>query len=175
MTILLQPYPPSKIEELRLPAPETSIRMHHPVRPGSLGRSVRALWVPALLVAALAASACSDNSTPSGPTGPPPTAVTETFDGTLTVNGAVTQPFVVGTAGTVVVRLAALEPADAVIGVSIGTWNGVTCQIVIANDNATSGASATGNATATGNYCVRVYDVGKLTQATGYQITVTHF
>ena len=56
-----------------------------------------------------------------------------------------------------------------------GTWNGVTCQIVIANDNATSGASATGNATATGNYCVRVYDVGKLTQSVGYQVTVTHF
>jgi len=74
-----------------------------------------------------------------------------------------------------VLRLAALEPADAVIGVSIGTWNGVTCQIVIANDNATSGASATGNATATGNYCVRVYDVGKLTRAAGYQITLIHF
>ena len=149
--------------------------MHHPARPGSQGRSVRALWVPALLLIALTASACSDNSTPSGPTAPTPTAVTETFDGTLTVNGAVTQPFAVGTAGTVVVRLVALEPADAVIGVSIGTWNGVTCQIVIANDNATSGASATGNATATGNYCVRVYDVGKLTQSVGYQVTVTHF
>jgi len=149
--------------------------MHHPARPGSQGRSVRALWVPALLLIALTASACSDNSTPSGPTAPTPTAVTETFDGTLTVNGAVTQPFAVGTAGTVVVRLAALEPADAVIGVSIGTWNGVACQIVIANDNATSGASATGNATATGNYCVRVYDVGKLTQSVGYQVTVTHF
>ena len=149
--------------------------MHHPARPGSQGRSVRALWVPALLLIALTASACSDNSTPSGPTAPTPTAVTETFDGTLTVNGAVTQPFAVGTAGTVVVRLAALEPADAVIGVSIGTWNGVACQIVIANDNATSGASATGNATATGNYCVRVYDVGKLTRSAGYQITVTHF
>ena len=149
--------------------------MQYPARPGSRNRFVGALWVPALLVAALAASACSDNSAPSGPTGPPPTAVTETFDGTLTVNGAATQPFVVGTAGTVVVRIAALEPADAVIGVSIGTWNGVTCQIVIANDNATNGASATGNATSTGNYCVRVYDVGKLTRSVGYQITVTHF
>ena len=149
--------------------------MHHPSRPGFRDRSARALWLPAVLLAALAAGACSDNSTPSGPTAPAPTAITETFDGTLTVNGAITQPFVVGTAGTVVVRLAALEPVDAVIGVSIGTWNGVTCQIVIANDNATSGASATGNATSTGNYCVRVYDVGKLTRPAGYQISVTHF
>jgi hypothetical protein len=149
--------------------------MHHPSRPGLRDRFARAIWVPAVLLAALAASGCSGSSTPSGPTGPPPTAVTETFDGTLTVNGAVTQPFVVGTAGTVQLQLAALEPADAVIGVGIGTWNGVSCQIVIANDNATSGASAIGNATATGNYCVRVYDAGKLTRSVGYQITVTHF
>ena len=149
--------------------------MHHPACPGFRDRFARTLWVPAVLLVALAASACSDNSAPSGPTAPPPTAITETFDGTLTVNGAVTQPFVVGTAGTVVVQLAALEPADAVIGVSIGTWNGVTCQIVIANDSATSGASATGNAMSTGNYCVRVYDVGKLTRAAGYQITLIHF
>ncbi len=146
---------------------------------------MRALWMPALLLAALTASACGSNSTPSGPTGPPPTAVTDTFDGTLTVNGAVTQPFVVGTAGTVVVRLAALEPPTYVvngetlnttIGVGIGTWNGVSCQIVIANDHAIVGASATGNATATGNYCVRVYDAdGKLPQSVNYQITLTHF
>ena len=149
--------------------------MHHPAHPALRGRSARALWVPALLVAGLAAGACSNSSTPSGPTAPAPTPVTETFDGTLTINGAVTQPFVVSTAGTVVLRLATLEPADAVIGVGIGTWNGVSCQIVIANDNATSGASATGNATATGNYCVRVYDVGKLTKSAAYQLTITHF
>ena len=63
------------------------------------------------------------------------------------------------------VPLAALDPADAVIGVSIGTWNGDhPARLVIANDNATNGASVTGHATATGNYCVRVYDVGKLTR-----------
>jgi len=93
----------------------------------------------------------------------------------VTVNGAVTQPFVVLTAGSVVARIAALEPTDAVVGLSIGSWNGVACQIVLANDNAANGASVTGTATVTGNYCVRVYDVGKLTQAAGYQITVTHF
>jgi len=175
MKILLQQYPPSKIEGLRLPAQETPIRMPYPVRPEARGRSARVLWTPLLLLAAIAATACSDNNSPTVPTGPAPTAITETFDGTVTVNGAVTQPFVVLTAGSVVARIAALEPTDAVVGLSIGSWNGVACQIVLANDNAANGASVTGTATVTGNYCVRVYDVGKLTQTAGYQITVTHF
>ena len=149
--------------------------MQHSVRPGFRGRSARALWAPVLVFAAFAAGACGDDSSTDLPTAPTPIAVTETFEGRLTVNGAVTQPFVVGTAGTVTARVAALEPAEATIGLSIGTWNGVTCQIVLANDNATVGASVTGSATSTGNYCVRVYDVGKLTAAVSYQITVTHF
>jgi hypothetical protein len=176
MKILLQQYPPSKIEGLRLPAQETPIRMHHPARLGYRGRSVRALWVPVLLAATVAASACSDDPDPgNNPSAPTPTAITETFEGTVTVNGANTHPFIVLTAGTVVARVTALEPAEAVIGLSIGTWNGATCSVVLANDNATTNASVTGSATTTGNYCARVYDVGKLTAAVPYQITVTHF
>ena len=93
----------------------------------------------------------------------------------MTVNGAVTQPFVVLTAGTRRGQTRRPRADRRRVGLSIGTWNGVACQIVLANDNAASGASVTGTATVTGNYCVRVYDVGKLTQAAGYQITVTHF
>jgi len=96
----------------------------------------------------------------------------------VTINGASTQPFVVQRAGTVVAALTALDPAATVIGLSLGTWNGVACAIgsgALANDAATLGVSITGSATATGNYCVRVYDVGKLTQAAAYQLTITHF
>jgi hypothetical protein len=152
--------------------------MHHPARPGSRGRSARLLWAPVLLLAAATFSGCGDDQVTDPTDQTPPVAVTETFEGTVTINGAITQPFVVQTAGTVSARLSALEPADAVIGLSIGTWNGVTCAIgagALANDNATVGSTVTGSATATGNYCARVYDVGKLTQATGFQITVTHF
>jgi hypothetical protein len=152
--------------------------MPHPPRPGVWGRSARLFWAPVLLLAAAAASGCGDDlvTDPSDQT--PPTAVTETFEGTLTVNGAITQPFVVQTAGTVSAQLSALEPTDATIGLSIGTWNGVTCAIgagALANDNATVGSTVTGSATATGNYCARVYDVGKLTGPANYQIIVTHF
>jgi hypothetical protein len=33
----------------------------------------------------------------------------------------------------------------------------------------------TGTAQQTGNFCVRIYDVGKLTASTNYTIDVTHF
>lgn len=149
--------------------------------------SFRGLCGPALLAAALAAG-CSNNNTITNPGNQtPPTLVTETFEGTVTVNGAITQPFVVQTAGNVVATLTALDPAsvtvggetkDTVVGLSLGTFNGIVCAVgapTFANDNAKVGVSLTGSATATGNYCARVYDVGKLTQATAFQLTVTHY
>jgi hypothetical protein len=138
------------------------------------GRAWRGLCGPVLVAAALSAAGCGDDPV-TNPDTPTPTQITETFEGTVTVNGAVTHPFVVQTAGTVVATFTALDPTDSRLGLSIGTWNGITCAIVLANDNAAAGQSVTGSATATGNYCVRAYDVGKLTQATGYQLTVTHF
>ena len=55
------------------------------------------------------------------------------------------------------------------IGVSLGTWNGVSCAIVIANDNISPGSSLTGRATAAGNLCVRVYDVGFVPGSSNYE------
>src|SRR5581483_7895429 len=131
---------------------------------------MRRLFVRALLLilVAGAASACgSNNNTSTIPTGPTlPTVLTETFDGTLKHNAAYTHPFSVGAAGSVSVFL--ISSVDAgnpsnnqiPLGVSLGTWNGASCSIVIANDNVSPGSSITGTATAAGNLCVRVYDVG---------------
>jgi hypothetical protein len=137
--------------------------------------------------AAMASTGCSNNNTVSNPTGTTPVTVTDTFEGTLTVNGAITQPFVVQTAGSVVATFTALDPSsvvvngetsDTVVGLSLGTWNGLVCSIgapTLANDKAKVGVALTASATATGNYCVRVYDPGSLTQPTAYQLTVTHY
>ena len=130
-----------------------------------------------LAAAALATAGCGDDNVTT-PDTPAPTSVTETFEGTVTRNGAITQPFVVQTAGTVVATFTTLDPEDAVLGLSLGTWNGIVCAQgagALANDAAKVGVSVTGSATATGNYCVRVYDAGKLTQSTAYQLTVTHY
>ena len=178
MAILLHPYLPSKINRLRVPARETPNRMPSLLRLQPRGRVLRGLCGPLLVAAALATAGCGDDLVTDPGDQTPPTQVTETFEGTVTINGAVTQPFVVQTAGTVTATLNALEPADAEIGLSLGTWNGVTCAQgsgALANDKAKAGVTVTGSATVTGNYCVRVYDAGKLTQTTGYQLTVTHF
>jgi hypothetical protein len=130
-----------------------------------------------LLAASLAASACGDD-TPTNPTDPTaPVAVTETFSENLNPNGGRTHEFSVTRAGTVTARLTALAPDDTVtIGLSIGTWNGSSCQIIIAKDNATlTAGTVIGTATGTGLFCVRLYDVGALTASTEYTITVEHF
>jgi len=183
MAILLHPYLPSKIYRLRLPARETPNRMLSQLRLRPRGRALRGLCAPALLAAALASGCGSDPVT--NPDQTPPTQVTETFEETLTVNGAISHAFVVQTAGTVTSTLTALDPPEAFlkaeeswVGMSLGTWNGLVCTVgtpTLANDKTAVGVTLTGSATATGNYCVRVYDVGKLKQPIAFQLTITHF
>jgi hypothetical protein len=135
------------------------------------------LW----LVAALCGtSACSTNNpflTAPTDTSTPAVAVTDTFDGQVTVNGAVTHSFIASRAGTITAVLTALDPGDATVGVSLGTWNAGTntCQIILANDAAPAGASVIGTASVAGNFCVRLYDVGRLTAPVLYTVAVTHF
>lgn len=128
-----------------------------------------------LLTAGLAAAACSNDiaTTPTSTTVPDKSA--ETFTGTLTRNGAATFPFASGPS-TVQATLTTLSPdSAALVGLSLGTWNGSGCQIAIANDNATQGTVVIGSASAIGNLCVRIYDVGKIAQPASYQIDVVHF
>jgi len=135
--------------------------------------SVRNVLLIASLGALAGAVGCSDTTT-TAPTTPAPTT-TETFGGTLTVNGAVTHQFTATQRGTVTATLTALQPdASAVIGVALGTWNGTTCNILLANDQAVVGAGAAGTVSGVGVLCLRVYDVGKLTAPATYSIDVTH-
>ena len=126
------------------------------------------------LAAAVLLAGCSDDSS-NTPTAPTPVAVTETFDGSLNPNGGITHPFAVQQTGSVTATLSVVAPEGTVIGLSLGTWNGQTCQIILANDNAVQGNSIVGTATSTGSFCARVYDVGKLTGSADYEISVTHF
>jgi hypothetical protein len=125
---------------------------------------------------ALGAGACSGEDDPL-PTTPTPTPVVETFTGTLTRNGGVTEPFSVTTSGDVRAAIAKLEPdPTVVVGLSIGTWNGATCQTVISNDKATQGTAVVGTADRQGRLCVRIYDAaGTLPSPTTYEINVTRF
>ena len=134
--------------------------------------------IPGLLMLGLLATACGDDTptTPTTPTNPTTPPITEPlFTGTLKTNGAAVYPFTATAGGNITATLTTLAPdATVAIGLSIGTWTGAACQIVIANDNATQGTVIPGTATAAANLCVRVYDVGKLTAPADFTITIVH-
>jgi hypothetical protein len=130
-----------------------------------------------LALAAMTASACDDNdtTTPTTPTIPTTPTVTEEFTGDLTVNGAMTWVFVTSTGGTLTSTLTTLDPGDSPsVTLSIGTWNGTACQIVIANDAATTGAVVTGTVSSATSLCTRIADAGRLNGPVSYKITVVH-
>lgn len=145
----------------------------------SIGRTVLQRGMATMVVlASLTAGACGSSSNPSVPTTPTtPTAptVTETFSSDLKVNGATTFVFLATVAGTVTVQLTTVDPAASqVFGLSLGTWNGTSCQVVIANDAAVLNSIVTGQVTAATSLCARVYDAGRLTDPLNYTITVVH-
>jgi hypothetical protein len=136
---------------------------------GSLG-ALRSL-APFLL----AASAVACESEALNPVVPERVEVTQTFAGTLRPNGAETFPFS-SQFGLVTATLLNLAPdSSLMVGLSLGTWDGVACAIVLANDKATQGIPVTGTVNASGNLCVRVYDVGTVTELTTYEVRVVHF
>jgi hypothetical protein len=130
----------------------------------------------AVLVAALSTIGCKGENpfeTPTNP-GPAPT-VTETFSGDLGRNGARTHNFSTSASGSVTATLTTLVPDSAlVIGFSLGTWNGSVCNIVLAKDDATQGTVVTGGVSSFGSLCVRIYDVGNVTEQISYEITIVH-
>lgn len=133
------------------------------------------LIVPALFV--LTSAACGDNLTTTTPTDTTPTTTTtEVFSGTIDRNGAATHPFTTARSGSVTVTLSALSPDNTrTVGLSLGTWNGESCQTVIARDSTVVGNSIVGTASSSGNFCIRVYDAaGKLTEPTSYDVQVAH-
>src|SRR5512134_3835573 len=86
----------------------------------------------ALLALALFGAACDNGE--DGITVPTPNLVTETFTGTVTLNGAVSHGFTVLTAGTTVAEITAIDPAGSFVGFQMGTWSGVVCTAVLSND-----------------------------------------
>ena len=130
-----------------------------------------------VLAGSLLAAGCGDDDPAPGPTDPGPTQITESFSGTLNVNGGVTHSFVVQRAGAATATISSLTPSDAVVGLSLGPLSAQACSATagVSRDNATSGTSITGAASA-GNFCVRIFDAaGSLPGPVAYELTVTHF
>ena len=136
------------------------------------------LLILRLLIVSLGAtvSACS-GLIDELPTTPDPVITTETFNGTLTVNGGATHPVFTSATGQVVATLTSLgETPPSKVGFSMGTL-GITgvCNIVLRNDNAVVNSALTGTvSTLGGQLCVSVYDTGAMTTSVDYTFTVSH-
>ncbi|HVG55631.1 MAG TPA: hypothetical protein VM846_14430 [Vicinamibacterales bacterium] len=122
-----------------------------------------------------AAPGCGDDTPVAAPI-EPPVEITETITGTVTILGANMHIFTTERAGEAQVQVDSLSPnSAAVVSLILGTWNGNNCQAVLIKDDATTGSSLLGTASAVGSFCVRVADIGRLTEPTSYTITITHF
>jgi hypothetical protein len=130
----------------------------------------------AVLSVALAGFGCS-GEIENFPTTPDPVFVTETFTGSININGAATHNVFTSATGTVTATLTSLgDNAPSKVGFSIGTLATTgTCTAVLHNDNAVVTTELTGTvSTLAGSLCVRIYDVGALTESVPYTFTVTH-
>ena len=132
---------------------------------------LRLLLLP--LVAAICGCDAAINDIPTTPT---PVPVTESFTGTITINGAETQNVFTGATGSVTATLTSLgDNPPAKVGFSMGTLAGATCSVVLHNDSAVVTSVLQGTVTSlAGALCIRVYDVGALTESVPYTFTVTH-
>jgi hypothetical protein len=122
---------------------------------------------------ALGAVACGSN--PTTPTPTTPTTVTDTFAGTLTSNGAASYQFTTAASGSITATLATLSPdSTLVVGIALGTWSSNACQIVLSKDSATQSTFIIGQASQANTYCVRIFDVGNVTDPSTYELQVNH-
>ena len=131
-----------------------------------------------ILIASLAVtvSACS-GLIDELPTTPDPEIRTETFNGTLTVNGSQTHSVFTGATGPVVATLTSLgDTPPSKVGFSMGTL-GVTgvCSIHLRKDDAVVNTALEGTVSSlSGSLCVSIYDTGAMSAPVDYIFTVSH-
>jgi hypothetical protein len=135
---------------------------------------MKAFWT-VLLALALASGGCrGDDSTPTAPTDPPKT---DTFTGTVQVNGKAIHNFNVEKSGQVSATLTgASPPASIVMGLGIGTPGENACGLLhgaSVNTAAGSTAQLTG-VVSPGTLCVTVFDIGNQTAPVTYTVSVVH-
>jgi hypothetical protein len=135
---------------------------------------MKGFWT-VLLALALASGGCrGDDSTPTAPTDPPKT---DTFTGTVQVNGRAIHNFTVEKSGPVSVTLTgASPPTSIVMGIAIGTPGEGACGVLqgaTVNTAAGSAAQLTG-VVSPGTLCVTIFDVGNQTAAVTYTVSVVH-
>jgi hypothetical protein len=114
----------------------------------------------------------NDSTSPSTPT-----TITDTWSNTLAVKGTSFYTFTVASAGPVSVTLSTLSRTSTVaVGLGLGTPNG-TASCTLSSSTSSAIAASTPQITVTenaGTYCAQIYDVGNLTTASSFTITIVH-
>ncbi len=134
--------------------------------------------IAVVLVVTMGLAGCSDeigggNQDPTTPTTPTTVTQTETFTGTVTASEAKVHAVSVRP-GLVTATLTALGPdANLPIGFGLGTWDGISCNAVANNPTAVQGNKLIGTASSAAVVCVRIFDIGNLTDLTAnYTVTI---
>lgn len=127
--------------------------------------------VHTLLLASLAvASGCGSETTT-----PLITSTVETFASRIQEKGSAWRSVTVPTAGDVTMQLVVVTQADAVLNLGIGTISGTQCVLAASVDTVANSAEVAPQLTRTvsaGTYCVRIADIGKLTQLVDFTIRI---
>ena len=134
----------------------------------------RLISASALVFVCVLAAGCGDDPAPTTPE--PPAQINETFLGTINPLGADMHFFTTQQTGQAIATIDSLAPDSAArVTFMFGTWNGQYCTVTFVTDEATTGTRFIGNASGPGAFCVRISDIGKITEPATYSITVSHF
>jgi len=132
---------------------------------------MRALPAAAFVVATLMTLGCGGISTPSS-------NVTDTFSGTLQFHGSNGHPFSVSNTGEFTVKLTQWGPNSGIlVGIAWTTGDGVCATsgvLLQQNTFAALNAQALNGSIVSGKYCIFIFDVGTMTAAQTYTMTVSH-
>jgi hypothetical protein len=136
----------------------------------------RARVLFAALLLAPCAAACDNGPLPTTPETPTPVVtspVTETFNSQINVGGYVFRSFNAAKAGTATATLTTLSGASSLkVGFALGILDSSGSGCLYTKSMETGAGGSLTAAVDAGTYCIRVYDIGALTTATPFTVTI---
>jgi hypothetical protein len=120
------------------------------------------------LVLALLAAGCDKTSTEPSPTSTTPTAITESFEATLSRGDSMFYSFTVGTAGTVSVTLASVVQQGRAaalatpLRIGLGTPEGEGCTVTASVEAGPALTAQLSTTMTAGIHCIYLADIGQV-------------
>ncbi len=129
------------------------------------------------LMAAPLAAACDNGpvtpTTTTTTTTPAASPVTETFSSQVAKGGYASRSFTAAKAGTATVTLTSVGSSSTLkLGLALGIPDGAGTGCLFTRTTETAAGGQLSAAVDTGVYCVRVYDLGTLTSAINFTVTI---